>query len=269
MKNGNPTVLQMVREAIEKLGGNTTNGAIVKWIQQHYPGTNKNTIQCTILSSCVNVESRINWPENSKPRACNSQYDFLYKPGRGLVELYDPERHGQWELRKNEDGEVVVNKITTTDIAGIEPETYIAPESTKEKEQSGETTFAAEAHLRDYLARNLRLIEPGLELYVDENEINGVEYRTPIGTIDILAIDSDQQFVVIELKVSRGNDPTAGQILRYKNWVRKHMADNGPVRGIIIAQYVSDKLRYAIASDPEVSAKEYELNLKFNDVDCI
>ncbi|MDR4498413.1 MAG: endonuclease NucS [Candidatus Scalindua sp.] len=71
-----------------------------------------------------------------------------------------------------------------------------------------------EKDLQNFLAKNLSLIEPGLTLYMEE-EISGIEF--PVGNrfIDILAIDSNNNYVVIELKVSRGYDRVVGQILRY------------------------------------------------------
>lgn len=268
-KNSNdsrPPVWKMVRMAVEDLGGNTTNKAIVEWVLERYPGTKKNTIQCQILSCCVNVESRVNWPENAKPRKCTKMYDFLYKPGYGLVELYDPERHGDWELCEGENGKIIVRQIRSDGYDETEPEECVVFEKTAEA-QNVDTAFAAEAHLRDYLAQNLFLIEPGLELYVDENDKDGVEYQTGVGRIDILAVDKSQEFVIIELKVARGPDYAAAQVLRYKNWVKKNMANGNSVRGIIIAQHISDKILYAIADDQEITTKQYELSLKFNDVD--
>ncbi|MBW8015118.1 MAG: hypothetical protein FVQ82_02955 [Planctomycetes bacterium] len=191
MTNGKPTVLKMVREAVESLEGETTNGAIVKWIQQHYPGTKDNTIQCTILSSCVNVESRINWPENSRPRKCTGKYDFLFKPGYGLVEFYDPKRHGHWELCMGDNGKMIVRQ-TGSDVHNELLDEPIVIERTA-SDQNINTAFAAEAHLRDYLAKNLNLIESGLELYVDKKERSGVEYPISGGFIDILALDQNQQ----------------------------------------------------------------------------
>jgi RecB family endonuclease NucS len=87
-----------------------------------------------------------------------------------------------------------------------------------------------------------------------------------VGKIDILAVDKDSGFVVIELKVSRGPDAVAGQVLRYKNWVKVNLAGNKLTRGIIVAGHVSDKILYAIASDPEVTAREYELSLSLREI---
>jgi hypothetical protein len=249
-------VWEMVRQAVNDLGGETTNVAVRDWILQRYPGTNPNTIQCQIIVCTVNHPSRVHYPENTKPRAANTKYDFLYRCGRGLLELYNPEKHGQWEIYEQENGKLGVRRI--------DEEVQMEEEEAKEG-----TGFAAEDHLRDYLAQHLDVIEPGLELYVDDHEKDGVEYRTGVGNIDILAVDKKGGFVVIELKVSRGPDAASGQILRYKNWVKVNLANNRPIRGIIIARHISQKIRYAIASDPEVTAKEYDITLSLRDVEGI
>ncbi|NQT82050.1 DUF91 domain-containing protein [bacterium] len=249
--NDKPPVWKMIREAVEALGGKTANVAVRHWVLQRYPGTNPATIQCQIVSCTVNHPSRIHYPQNKKPRMSNTHYDFLFRTDRGHLELYNASKHGQWEIFQREDGRPGVGLL------GQEEELAEA--------ETG-AAFAAEAHLRDYLAQHLDQVEPGLQLFVDEDGNDGVEYRTAVGRIDILAVDGNGGFVVIELKVSHGPDSAAGQVLRYKNWVKKHLAEDVPVRGIVIAQHISDKLLYAIASDADVSAKEYELSLTITDV---
>lgn len=185
----------------------------------------------------------------------NSTYDFLFRPERGRLELYDPACHGRWHIVERDDGRLAVGQVETQDTDNGEA-----------GEAATGAAFAAEAHLRDYLVQHLEHLEPGLQLFVDEDGNDGVEYRTPIGRMDILAVDRNGGFVVIELKVSRGPDAVVGQVLRYKNWVRQHLAHGKRVRGIIIAQQISDKICYAIASDPDISAKQYELSLRLSDV---
>jgi hypothetical protein len=251
---GKPYVREMVKEAIEALDGQTTNVELRDWILDRYPETNKNTIQCQIIVCTVNHSSRIHYPENNKPRlATDERYDFLYKPDRGVIELYDPTRHGQWEIYERDDGRLDVRRTGTDE---------------KDAEDRGDA-FAAEAHLQEYLVTHLDQIEQGLELYADENDNSGVEYHIPVGRIDILAVDSDDNFVVIELKVSNSPDAAAGQVMRYKNWVQQHLASGRRTRGIILAHRVSDKLKYAIAADPDVTAKEYDIELIIRDVPSV
>lgn len=248
-------VWEMIKKAVTELEGKTTNVAVRDKILQEFPNTNTNTINAQIIVCTVNHDSRVHYPENNKPRVASNQYDFLFRTGRGQLDFYDPEKHGEWEIYKKDDGKLGVRK--TDDTSGGEE---------LEPNKEG-TAFAAEAHLRDYLVQNLHLVEKGLQLYVDDEGKDGVEYKTGVGFIDILAIDEKGQFVAIELKVARGPDYVSGQVLRYKNWVKMNLADGKPTRGIIIAQHISDKIRYSISSDPEISAKEYEISLTMKDVE--
>ena len=246
-----PYVWQMVREAVEALGGETTNVAVRSWIQDRYPGTNRNTIGCQIIICTVNHDSRVHYTENLKPRLANGKYDFLFRPERGKLIFYDPDVHGQWEIAEVEDGKLVVRLV------GLDN----SPESQGEGE-----CFAAEAHLRDFLVKHLDTVEPGLQLYSDDEGKDGVEYQTGVGRIDILAVDAQGSMVVIELKVSKGPDSVVGQLMRYKGWLKRHRAEGASVRGIIVASHISDRIRYAVADLPEISLKQYDLKIELRDV---
>jgi RecB family endonuclease NucS len=126
--------------------------------------------------------------------------------------------------------------------------------------------FAAEAHLRDYLALHLGDIEEGLELYIEDDGTDGIEYITEVGRIDILAVDKGGALVVVELKVDQAPDTVVGQLMRYMGWLRRHLANGRKVRGFIIGQSISDKIRYATADLPDVELQEYELSLKMRPV---
>ena len=84
--------------------------------------------------------------------------------------------------------------------------------------------FAMERYLEEFIESNFIKIDFGakLELYQDE-ENTGRQYPTPIGNIDLLAVDSEKkEFVVIELTRGRSSDVVIGQILRYMGWVEKN-----------------------------------------------
>jgi Endonuclease NucS len=122
-----------------------------------------------------------------------------------------------------------------------------------------EQQFAAESDLRDFLAKNPGCIEPGLRLYHAEDQA-GVEYAIEGGRIDILALDREGRFVVIELKVGRGRNKTVGQLLYYMGWVDKHLSKT-PCRGMIIAKEISDDLVLAVQRANGVSLHRYKLSV--------
>lgn len=249
-----PPVWKMVREAVEDLGGKTSNVAVRDWILRKYPGTNHSTIGCQIIVCTVNHASRIHYPENCKPRKAEAQYDFLFRPATGEVEWYAPERHGLWEIAELEDGTLVAREV------------QVESNEVDNKAEIIDRSFAAEAHLRDFLVKNLGTIEEGLQLYVDESGTVGVEYKTDMGRIDILAVDKNGWLLVVELKVERGPDEVCGQIMRYVGWVKRHIAAGKPVRGLIVARHISDRIRYALADVPDITTREYQLNITLRDV---
>lgn len=94
-----PFVWQMVREAVENLGGKASYKDIIHYIKNKYGDVNESTIRCHIIICTVNHPSRIHYPENRKPRDCSTlahHCDFLFSIGKGEVVLYDPKKHGQW-----------------------------------------------------------------------------------------------------------------------------------------------------------------------------
>jgi len=103
-----PPVWQMIKEAIEALGGKATYGDIRDYIEAKFGDVNKSTITCQTIICSVNHPSRIHYPENKKPRVCKSSHDFLFNTGRGTVELYDQNLHGLWEISVSENGNLKV-----------------------------------------------------------------------------------------------------------------------------------------------------------------
>jgi hypothetical protein len=128
--------------------------------------------------------------------------------GRGQAELYVPDVHGQWEIVADGAGTLSVRQYGLEDTEG-------AP---LDISASAALCFPLESHLRDFIARNLSAVGPGgvkLTLYHDGQGRNGIEYPTGVGPIDILAVDAQGNFVVFELKLSKGPDSAVGQLLRY------------------------------------------------------
>ncbi len=149
-------------------------------------------------------------------------------------------------------------------VAGRDPDQETADESTATPAQEGAEEFALEAHLRDFLARNMEKIEPGLRLHAsDEN--TGIEFPVDGGRIDLLAVDRNGKYVVIELKLSQGRNRTLGQILYYMGWVDQHLG-NGPCRGYIIASEISEELAIAVARVPWVSLAKYRMSFSIDAV---
>jgi len=264
LQQAKPYIWQMIKEAVEYQGGKGTHSQIREYIKNKYGAVNDNSISAQITVCTVNSPSRIHYPENHKARVANSRYDFLFSIGRGQVEFYDPERHGIWEIRKDELGKLVVLQ------AGVAPAIDVVDKPDVSAElPTSDLLFPIESHLRDFLARNLGTIvieSHTLQLYIDENGRDGVEYPTDVGPIDILAIDEHGDFVVFELKLSKGIDAALGQILRYMGWVNLRLANGRKVRGVIVAKSIDEKLKYAASMTPEIALFEYEMQFSIHQV---
>ena len=140
-------------------------------------------------------------------------------------------------------------------------------EAETEEEDPEETRFAYEEDLRDYLAKNLSLIEKGLTLWPVDSGGEAVEYSVDSAgrRIDILAKDASGVPVVIELKVSRGHERTVGQALYYRGRIKEVLGADR-VRIIIVARDISPQLRIATIDMPEVSLYEYRLSMTLDRV---
>jgi hypothetical protein len=176
---------------------------------ERYPRVKEGTISAHLIRMSTNATSRMHY--NAKP----GDDDLLFQLDGGRFRLYDPAT----------DPPPIYEKPKGPG-ASPPPPDGPAPEPPSE--------FAYESDLRDFLERNLSLLEPGLRLYQEEG-ITGVEFPVGGRFIDILALDAKNDLVVVELKVSRDYDRVVGQLLRYIGWIRQHQAEAGQhVRGIIV-----------------------------------
>jgi endonuclease len=210
----------------------------VQWFAANYPNVKQGTVAAHLIRLSTNIPSRLQY----SARADGSD-DKFFKIDSSHFRLYEPGRDP-----------TPVSELTPE----VEEFSDVLPETSAE--------FAYEHDLRDYLARNLHIIEPSLRLYTDDG-ITGVEFPVGGRYVDILAVDSAGNYVVIELKVSKGYDRVVGQLLRYVSWIKKNHAEPGQrVRGIIIAKQISDDLRLACSEIPSVSLYEYALSVSVRQI---
>jgi len=232
----------MIKDLAIQKGDVIERDKINSWFKEKYSLIKPGTISAHLLKLSINAPSRIHYSVDP-----NGKDDLLFQIDRKKFRLYDHSSDPDPIYTKPEEGEKIASKH-------------------KEPEENG-NEFAYEKDLQNFLAKNLSLIEPGLSLYVEE-EISGIEF--PVGNrfIDILALDRDNNYVVIELKVSRGYDRVVGQILRYMAWIRKnHTEESQKVRGIIIAREISDDLLLACSETNSVELYEYNLSVSLNKID--
>ena len=232
---------QMIAELAPGKGKVFTREQATSWFADHYPKIQKATVAAHLLRFSTNARSRIHY--NPRP-----DEDLLFQIDSGHFRLYDP----------------------ATDPAPIHSSSDVATQPSQADEELGlapsASEFAYESDLRDFLAKDLSIIESGLRLYEEEG-ITGVEFPVGGRFADILGVDGQDRLVVIELKVSRGYDRVIGQLLRYMAWIDEHQAEEDQgVRGMIIAREISEDLRLACSSIPNVELYEYELAVTLRSV---
>lgn len=142
----------------------------------------------------------------------------------------------------------------------------LSEEEEEEEIAREESEFAYEKDLQKYLVRNLSVVEKGLKLY-QADDINGEEFYVPETSrrIDILATDENNNFVVIELKVSRGYEKVVGQTLFYQSSI-KTIFKQDKVRAIIIAREITSELKTATQFLPDFELFEYQLSVTLNKI---
>lgn len=227
-KYDKPTKTLMAEWARENLqpGVLFSKAQPVAWFRANYPAIKSNTVEMHVEGMSVNNSLRKHHPSIK----AGSGHDLFYKEGPGRFRLWDTDRDSKPRYKADIEA---ADKQLEVDWEEEDEEVRVATE--------GGETFAYEKDLQNYLARNLHHLEAGLKLYEEEG-LTGIEYNAGGRRIDILATDSNGYFVVIELKVSRGYDRVIGQLLRYMGWVEANLCPGKSVRGIIVANEITEDL---------------------------
>ncbi|MBW1999917.1 MAG: DUF91 domain-containing protein [Deltaproteobacteria bacterium] len=225
------TCAQAIKEIFKSKGQILTTKQIIDAVQKKYPNQWKEvTIRTHTMGCSVNHSSSKWYPSFPK---------FLYTVGPGKVRLYDREKDGEFEIGSKSRTE---EEVTT-------------------EEDALEVTLSLERDLQEYLSRDLSQLEPGLQLYT-EDELTGREVSTEAGKIDILAKDRKYTLVVIELKASQASYSALGQILSYMASIKNELGAKN-VRGIIVAEDFDKKLTLAVTEVPSVSLVKYKIKFDF------
>ena len=242
------TVRELFRDLILELklkpGEIISREQILNWFKEKYPKIKPTTVGCHCIRLSTNAPTRIYYKAGVSD-------DLLFQMDRGRYRLYDS---------KSDPAPIYV-KVTHEQAAITITETS--------NQEADEQEFAYEKDLQQFLAKNLELIEPSLHLYKDDDddEITGLEFPAGDRFIDILATDKQKDYVIVELKVSKGYDRVVGQLLRYMAWIKQNLAtEKQKVRGVIIAREISDDLIMATSLVPDVTLLEYQLKVTLQKV---
>ncbi|RYD86050.1 MAG: DUF91 domain-containing protein [Verrucomicrobiaceae bacterium] len=247
-----PTKSLMREFAAEQLqpGQTFKRGDAVAWFAARYPKISRSTVEMHVEGMAVNTPQ---WRQHHPSIKPGSGHDLFFKLGQGLYRLWEPDKDGSPVY-----GGAGHAELATDDL----DEEVVADEVTPEL---ASREFAFERDLKNYLARNIQSLEPGMSLYVD-GDVTGIEFEAGGRFIDILAVDKGGGLVVVELKVSRSHDRVIGQLLRYMGWVRLNLANGRPVRGIIVGSSITEDLKLAASEIADVKLMQYEISFSLTPV---
>jgi restriction system protein len=139
------------------------------------------------------------------------------------------------------------------------PELFTTSDETVENQNE----FVLEKYLEEFIVSNFNAIFKGnLKIYEDAEGIDGQQYSTDIGNIDILSMEqASNSFVVIELKKGRPSDQVVGQILRYMGWVKQNLCtERQAVKGLVICRDPDPKLSYALTMVNNIDVQYYSMS---------
>ena len=125
--------------------------------------------------------------------------------------------------------------------------------------------------VRAMIAEQPGLLEKGLGLHADdEGDPLGIDFPTPVGSIDVLGRDRKGGFVVVHVPAPDEVADSVSGMLRRMGWVRKHLSAAGDeVRGIVIIEQLPEDLAYAAAgAGGAIAFKGIQFALTFPDLEA-
>ena len=131
------------------------------------------------------------------------------------------------------------------------------------EENLEEAQIGLESDLETFILKDLTSVEDGLSPYQGDL---GEQFSVSSGKIDILALDKEGSFVVIELKAGTAIDSVLAQVLAYMADVKSTIAGQKMVRGIIIAYDFSNRLISAVSLLENVALMKYKVKFDFERV---
>jgi len=193
---------------------------------------------------------------------CDCLIHVKFKEPITIADLKGDERLSEWPaLRSNFQGSTFPIKFPFWQALTAR----IAAKNPDDADNMHIAWSALESQIEDALATNLgrfRRFGYDLALYRDpSSDTTGRQFFCAGmgGRIDLLCYDNTaRRFVVIELKTSRADRNTFGQVSSYVGWVEEKVADGKPVIGVVASRGVDKKFRHAM----RVSDRIKQIDLK-------
>ena len=143
-----------------------------------------------------------------------------------------------------------------------------ARKTTKRAAAAGASVTPPADEIRALVAQQPELVESGLRDYEESGKAAGRSFSTPVGEIDLLALDDCGGLVAVMVAERDPGKEIVGELLQRMGWLRKHKASSGQeVRGVILLESMDEELEYAAAAVGEtISFKTYRVALTFETV---
>lgn len=153
----------------------------------------------------------------------------------------------------------------------LDEEIEAAMEAQKKLESSTPVVSLGPSGLRELLAKQPEMLEPGLSIVTDKaGKPVGAGLSTAVGSIDLLARDASGGFVVVIVAERGQGEEIVGETLQRVGWVRKNLAKGKQrVRGIVLLDQVPENLSYAATAVADtILFKAYRVGVTFEDVEA-
>jgi hypothetical protein len=166
-----------------------TKDSVLNWFATRYPKIKEATVSAHLIRLSTNAPSRLHY--SAKP----GEDDVFFQLDGSHFRLYSP---------ATDPPPIQRGTLSTSGIPPAEP-------SSDDGDEPEGAAFAYESDLRNFLSKNLHVLEFGLRLYEEEG-ITGVEFPAGGRFIDILSVDAKGTYVVVELKVLRTGTNLAARL---------------------------------------------------------
>lgn len=109
-------IWHMIRDAVKEMGGKATIPQLKQYFIKNYSSIKLVNIPLDTAMITVNEPSRTHFNGGKKIRRTNTnnKYDCLFKNTDDYYEIYDPQKHGVWEIYKDENGKLSIRPIDET-----------------------------------------------------------------------------------------------------------------------------------------------------------
>jgi len=128
-----------------------------------------------------------------------------------------------------------------------------------------------ESQIEEHILANFSTLFPGWKVYDNQDKAGksgkptGAYLHTEAGQIDILCLDAEENFIVVELKRNKAPDKVVAQVDRYIAWVEKNLAEaDQDVSGLIIANSLDKRLAYTLSRRPKIDFWRYDWSMDFD-----